>query len=445
LKNNIEIEIIKNFKSKILHNKRNIRVYLPPSYSAQNNKFYPVLYVHDGQNIFTAEESYSGESWQLHQTAEYLIREEMIEEIIIVAVDNMGSERLSEYAHQDGVFQGEKIKARGLEYENFFIKELMPFIEKKYRVKKGPADTALMGSSMGGLVTFNMGLRRPDLFGKLGVMSPSLWWGKSDAAEKLRSYNYDGLESQIWLDTGDAEGKFMSFSESVIAELKKIQSCEPMDLVYYQAADAHHSESAWAARVHSPLLYFFGEVGEIEKIELIGRDLTSLKGPKIRINPVLTFASSFKMTALEGEFRSLRPKLLKVNENGVLKPKKIGSAVIEFNVFGQQAQKKIKIVKELSSKVNIDIYLQLKKTAKKEAGTVYLAVNDAQEFEMEHLDKSYYKAALTLKRDEILNFKFTLGSWETVEKNSWGQDIDSHFIKADEDKSLYFEVERFSE
>jgi len=64
---------------------------------------------------------------------------------------------------------------------------------------------------------------------------------------------------------------------------------------------------------------------------------------------------------------------------------------------------------------------------------------------MEHLDKSYYKAALTLKRDEILNFKFTLGSWETVEKNSWGQDIDSHFIKADEDKSLYFEVERFSE
>jgi len=372
-KDNINIKIIKNFKSKIMKNKRNIRIYLPPSYSAQADKYYPVLYVHDGQNVFDALESYSGQSWNLHQTAENLIKRKMIEEIIIVAVDNMGEERLSEYAHQDGFFQGAAIKGRGIKYENFFIKELMPFIESKYKIKKGPVNTALMGSSMGGLVTFNMGLRRSDLFGKLGVISPSLWWGGNDAAAKLRSYDYNNLKSKIWLDTGDAEGKFMSFTESVIAELKYIQNRNELDLVYYQAPDAVHNESAWAERVHSPLLYFFGEIGEIEAVELIGREKIALNSTPIRINPVLTFDSSFKMTALEGKYKSLKPELLNINDYGTLIPKKTGSAKIEFNVFGYTAFKNIKIVKKLSSKVNIE----------------------------------------------------------------------SHFIKADEDKTLYFEVKNF--
>ena len=349
LKDKINIKIIKNFESKIMNNKRNIRIYLPPSYSAQPDKYYPVLYVHDGQNIFDALESYSGQSWNLHHTADFLIKEKMIEEIIIVAVDNMGEERLSEYAHQDGFFQGKEIKSRGIKYERFFIKELMPFIERKYRVKKGSENTALMGSSMGGLVTFNMGLRRPDLFGKLGVVSPSLWWGDNDAAAKLKSYDYQGLKSKIWLDTGDAEGRFMSFTEDVIAEIKNIKNNYDLDLVYYQAPDAVHSESAWAKRVHSPLLYFFGEIGEIETVELIGREEISLNGPQIRLNPVLTFDSSFKITALEGEYKSLKPELLKINNYGTLIPKQTGIAKIEFNVWGYSAFKNIKIVEKLSS------------------------------------------------------------------------------------------------
>jgi len=443
LKDKINIKIIKNFESKIMNNKRNIRIYLPPSYSAQPDKYYPVLYVHDGQNIFDALESYSGQSWNLHHTADSLIKDKMIEEIIIVAVDNMGEERLSEYAHQDGFFQGAEIKARGIKYERFFIKELMPFIERKYRVKKGSENTALMGSSMGGLVTFNMGLRRPDLFGKLGVVSPSLWWGDNDAAAKLKSYDYQGLKSKIWLDTGDAEGRFMSFTEDVIAEIKNIKNNYDLDLVYYQAPDAVHSESAWAKRVHSPLIYFFGEIGEIETVELIGREEISLNGSQIRLNPVLTFDSSFKITALEGEYKSLKPELLKINNYGTLIPKQTGTVKIKFNVWGHSAFKNIKIVEKLSSKVNIDIYLQVKNQNETQIKEVYLADNEPQEIKMDHLDNSYYKRSLKLKRDEIINFKFTLGSWSTVEKNEEGKDVESHFIKADEDKTLYFEVKNF--
>lgn len=348
--NKINIKIIKNFKSKIMKNKRNIRIYLPPSYHAAANRYYPVLYVHDGQNVFEALESYSGESWDLHQTTENLIKKKKIEEIIIVAVDNMKSERLAEYAHQDGVFQGEKIKARGLKYENFFIKELMPYIEKNYRVKNGPKNTALMGSSMGGLVSFNIGLKRADLFGKLAIMSPSFWWGQTNPIEKLNSYNYQGLKSKIWLDTGDKEGELMSFSEAVIAEMKKIKNKYNLNLVYYEAPNAEHSELAWAKRVHSPLLYFFGKIGKIKDISLAAKNTIAIKGPKTRLNPILNFDSSFKMTALEGEFKSLKPEILQINNYGSLIPKKIGSAKIKFTISGHSAFKNIKIVNKIAQK-----------------------------------------------------------------------------------------------
>jgi len=344
LKEKIDIKIIEDFYSEVLDNKRKIRIYLPPSYSIDKKKHYPVLYVHDGQNVFQAAESYSGESWNLHQTTEQLIRANLIEEIIIVAADNMGEERLSEYAHQDGFYQGKKVKARGFDYEKFLIRELMPFIAEQYRIKDGPENTAMMGSSMGGLLTFNIGLRRTDLFSKLAVMSPSLWWGNSSPLEKINSYNYQNLNSKIWLDTGEAEGKFMSFTEKVISKLKDLKNDFNLDLIYYQVPEAVHSETAWAARVHSPLLYFYGDPGEIKEIELVGRKKITLKGAKKRINPVLTFNSAFKMTALEGKFRSLKPDLLRINENGVLTPRKKGTAVIEFEIFGHKARKKIKIV-----------------------------------------------------------------------------------------------------
>ncbi|RAK04144.1 putative alpha/beta superfamily hydrolase [Halanaerobium saccharolyticum] len=347
LKNKIEIKIIESFYSKVLNNIRKIRIYLPPSYSTEKNRNYPVLYIHDGQNVFEGKKSYSGESWNLHQKAEQLIKENLIEEIIIVAVDNMEEERLSEYAHQDGFFEGEKVKGRGFDYEKFFIRELMPFIGQHYRIKKGSENTALMGSSMGGLVTFNIGLRRSDLFSKLAVMSPSFWWGKSSPSEKINSYNYKNLNSQIWLDTGEAEGKFMSFTENVISELKHLKNNFSLDLIYYQVPEAIHSETAWASRVHCPLLYFYGDMGKIKEIELIGEEKIALKGAKKRINPIVTFESTFKMTALEGDFKSLKPEVLKINKNGVITPKKAGSADIQFNAFGYKAYKNIKIVKKI--------------------------------------------------------------------------------------------------
>lgn len=341
----IEIKIIEDFYSKILKNKRKIRIYLPPSYYSQKNKSYPVLYIHDGQNVFYGLESFSGHSWQLHQRADYLIKKNLIEEIIIVAVDHMGKKRLIEYAHQDGFYKGQKIKAAGLKYESFLIEELMPAVEKSLRVKKGAANTALMGSSMGGLVTFNIGLRRPDLFAKLGILSPSFWWGQNSALEKINSYNYDDLESMIWLDTGTEEENFSSFSEALIKKFKELKNIKKLALKVYLVPAGIHSETAWAERVHCPLLYFFGKLGSAQKLELFGRDQIRLKEKEkeLLLNPVLSCSSGFKMTVLAGKFRSITPEYLEINKNGILRAKKEGRAEVEFKFSGLRASKEIKI------------------------------------------------------------------------------------------------------
>lgn len=343
-KDEIEILIIEDFYSKKLQNCRNIRVYLPPSYNS-SNKFYPVLYTHDGQNVFNAEESYSGKSWRLQYTTDYLIRNDLIEEIIIVAVDNMEEERLSEYAVENGSYRGKKIKAKGLIYEEFFTEELMPLINNKFRTKKEAQDTALMGSSMGGLATFNIGLRRPELFGKLAVMSPSFWWGKSSPLEKINSYDYNNLNTKFWFDTGDAEGKFQSFPDEVIDRLIEIKNKNSLDLFYYLAEGAVHSESAWAARVHCPLLFFFGSIGTAEKIELMGENSVKIGGAEVKINPVLSFDSGFKITVLEGKFKSSNNDLLEIDKRGNIFAKKPGEAEINFKALGFKTSKKIKVIK----------------------------------------------------------------------------------------------------
>ena len=350
LNDNIEIIELENFYSKKLNNHRNIKIYLPPSYNRDLDKYYPVLYTHDGQNVFAGEKSYSGESWDLHKTSDYLIRSGLIEEIIIVAIDNMKEERLSEYAYEDGNYKGKKVKAKAHFYEKFITKELMPVIEEEFRVKKGAGNTALMGSSMGGLVTFNIGLKRADLFGKLAVMSPSFWWGKSSPLQKLKQYDYSSVKTKIWLDTGDSEGKFITFSDKVIDKILEIKKQKAIELFYYLAPGGIHSEKAWAERVYCTLIHFYGRIGKKKKIKLFVKEQIKVSDKALKINPVMYFDSTFKMTVLEGKYKSSNPEILKVDQKGNLKAKKAGIAKIKFSAYGLKTAKTIKVIEKRPEK-----------------------------------------------------------------------------------------------
>ncbi|HEX5316275.1 MAG TPA: alpha/beta hydrolase-fold protein, partial [Candidatus Kapabacteria bacterium] len=156
-------------------------MYLPRGYRSLSRRRYPVLYLHDGQNVFDAATSFSGVEWGVDETAERLTKENLIEPLIIVAVANMGEERVDEYAPTRGVIDAKakrKKRSKGLarQYGHFLMNELKPYIDRKYRTKPNAEFTGLGGSSLGGLVTLALGILYPQTFSRLMVMSPSIWW-----------------------------------------------------------------------------------------------------------------------------------------------------------------------------------------------------------------------------------------------------------------------------
>src|SRR5205814_4691026 len=154
----------RRFPSKILANRRDVLVYLPPGYSRFSRRKYPVLYLHDGQNVFDAATAFAGVEWGVDETAESLIRKKLIEPLIIVAIANTGEDRIHEYAPTRGVIDARakrKKRSRGLArlYGHFLIEELKPYIDKRYPTKPESEFTGLGGSSLGGLATLAIGIR----------------------------------------------------------------------------------------------------------------------------------------------------------------------------------------------------------------------------------------------------------------------------------------------
>ena len=248
------------FPSRILGNRRDVLVYLPPGYRRFSRKRYPVLYLHDGQNVFDAATSFSGVEWGVDETAERLIRQKLIEPLIIVAIANTGEERVHEYAPTRGVIDAKakrKKRSRGLArlYGHFLMNELKPYIDRKYRTRPGAEFTGLGGSSLGGLVTLAIGILYPRAFSRLIVMSPSIWW------DDFAIYRVvDSIEQKpplkIWLDTGTAEPGWEQARELRNRLVEKGWRLFD-DIQYLEAKGAGHSEAAWAARIDPALRFLF--------------------------------------------------------------------------------------------------------------------------------------------------------------------------------------------
>ncbi|MEY2558078.1 MAG: hypothetical protein QOE34_1503 [Verrucomicrobiota bacterium] len=250
----------RNFPSKILRNSRDVLVYLPLGYRRSRTRRYPVLYLHDGQNVFDAATSFAGVEWGADETAQRLIAAKLIEPVIIVAIANTGEDRIHEYAPTPARIDPSKRKrSKGLlrSYGRFLTEELKPFIDKKYRTKPEAEFTALGGSSLGGLATLILGLWFPHYFTRLAVMSPSVWWDDCviykivDALDETAK-----LPLKIWLDTGTHEEGWERARELRDRLVEKGWRLYD-DLNYVEADGSDHSEGAWAARMDPVLRFLF--------------------------------------------------------------------------------------------------------------------------------------------------------------------------------------------
>jgi predicted alpha/beta superfamily hydrolase len=253
------------FASRTLGNRRDVLVYLPPGYRRFLRRRYPVLYLQDGQNVFDAATAFGYVEWGVDETAQRLIRRRLIEPLIIVAVNHTERDRIHEYTPTRAVAlagRQRNKRSRGLarKYGKFLVKELKPFIDATYRTRAEAEFTGLGGSSLGGLLTMTLGLWFPDVFSRLAVMSPSVWWDNQVIVRMIETLE-DKLPSRIWLDIGTHEmgwERTRALRDALVEKGWRLYD----DLQYTEAEGAGHTESAWAARVDPMLRFLFPPIAE---------------------------------------------------------------------------------------------------------------------------------------------------------------------------------------
>lgn len=232
-------------------------VYLPPGYDTFSLPC-PVLYLQDGQNLFDPATAFLGQDWQADLTADRLILSGTIEPVILVGVYNTGVRRVSEYTPTRDPRR--RKGGKGDRYAQMLARELKPFIDRTYRTKREAGQTGVGGSSLGGLVSLEAGLLYPRVFGKLAVISPSVWWDGRSMLAMVQAYR-SPLRPKIWLDAGTEEG---DSPRQIIEDLRLLRNAlvakgwrDGIDLEYREVPGAEHNEHAWGARFGAVLEALF--------------------------------------------------------------------------------------------------------------------------------------------------------------------------------------------
>jgi enterochelin esterase-like enzyme len=224
---------------------RGITVYLPPGRDAAGPAC-PVLFLHDGQNLFDPDRAHiAGEHWHVAETADALIASGRIPPLVIVGIDHGGPARIAEFTPTPGK---DAMGGRADRYGRFVVDEVMPFVAQAYGVRPAAEDTGLGGSSLGGLVTLVMAERYPNRFGRLMVMSPSVWW---DRKVILGAVGAAGLASRVYLDVGLREGR------ATVRNTRLLRHLLPR-AHYVEDPDGDHSERSWGRRFGEALEFLFG-------------------------------------------------------------------------------------------------------------------------------------------------------------------------------------------
>ncbi|NGZ87882.1 alpha/beta hydrolase [Duganella sp. SAP-35] len=242
------VRIVEQFASPQLGNSRKLRIYLPPGYDANPRQRYPVLYMHDGQNLFDANTAAFGVAWDIGLTMDKLIASGAITPAIVVGIDNT-KDRIDEYTPCcDAKNGGGKIDA----YMAFIVDTVKPWADANLRTLKDREHTAIMGSSLGGIASVYIAQKHPEIFSSAGGVSSSFWWNEESfvknvpAKQPVRFYLDAGTE-------GDGLDDTRKMRDAMLAKGYRLNQ----DLYYHEAEGGSHNEKSWSARAHLPLTWFF--------------------------------------------------------------------------------------------------------------------------------------------------------------------------------------------
>jgi alpha-glucosidase len=226
-----------------------IWLYLPPDYESSKKK-YPVIYMHDGQNLFDDKTSYVGE-WKVDETLNKIYKETG-KGFIVVGIEHGGKERVNEYTPWPHEKYG---GGKGKEYIHFIVNVLKPYIDANYRTKSKQKYTGLMGSSLGGLISYYGGLTYPDVFGKIGALSTSFWF--SDEVFELTKKKGNQQNLRLFLLVGGKEGDSM-VSDMYKAEKTLLETgFRRKNIISKLNKQAEHNEAFWSSELETVVKWLY--------------------------------------------------------------------------------------------------------------------------------------------------------------------------------------------
>ncbi len=257
------------FKSEVFGNTRTLRVLVPPRYNRNRNQKYPVLYLNDGQNLFQVRTAQTKNSeWGIDETYKDLLAYREIEPIIIVGIDNAGrSGRANEYLpYYDKYLSPPLLNPNGKKYPQFLTEEVMSFIEKNYRVKKGAEFTGLGGASYGALISLYTAIKKPKTFGRLLLESPSFYVDEAKILKEAKEATQ--FPNKIYIGVGtNEEGKPNctpgDLSHEAVQDVLKLQKIlqekefEDKNLKVLIEDCATHSETAYGRRFSEAMRFLY--------------------------------------------------------------------------------------------------------------------------------------------------------------------------------------------
>ena len=261
---------------KALNKSRTVRIWKPYDYDMRADKHYPVIYMHDGQNLFDLSLAKHGAIWDVHTTIEHLMKTKLFEGAIVVGVDCApGLERLDEYSpwvtermedmKASGHFQRE-VGGEGEAFAEFLVHQLKPYVDSMYRTKPDRANTLIAGSSMGGLMSLYFGAAYPNVFSKVCAMSTAAWFADRALFDHMKKLDVN-MPTKWYLDVGTKEtssDEIENFNQIYIdgtlaleRHLLELGVSRDQVKVVVEEGGTHY-ETAWARRLPSALEWLFG-------------------------------------------------------------------------------------------------------------------------------------------------------------------------------------------
>jgi hypothetical protein len=293
-----------------------------------------------------------------------------------------------------------------------------------------------MGSSRGGLVTYHIGFRRSDVFGKLAIISP--YFAQYDEAKMTHrpivQHFVKKRPLRLWIDTGGMEGMTVQVGHvrSMVEHFAGLGYRSGEDLMFCYEPNAEHNEEAWEKRVHAPLIYFFGNIGSPVSSELVDGDVAGIEGADSFVYPLINYESGLTVVDMDARYVVTPGDAAAITPEGLIKAAKIGDCKIEYVHPILSVSKSLSVVPELSAEVAVDLEVRVPANTKADA-RVYAGV------ELDRVGSRIYRRRFTLPRNT--GFSFHVCEYSGLrEADAEGKDVPKRRFVANEDLKLGYEV-----